>query len=50
MLPKDELLFWTSEWRQLEEQSMKELSERREAKEFPSFREFARWLLSTDED
>jgi undecaprenyl pyrophosphate synthase len=50
MIPRGELIFWTPEWRALEAESLRELSERAEPREFSNFRELARWLLSADEE
>lgn len=50
MIPEDELLYWTPEWRRLESESLKELKARTQSREFANFKEFANWLLDADED
>ena len=50
MVPEDELLFWTQEWRELEGRALAQL-QRGEFREFANFREMARHLLrGEDED
>jgi hypothetical protein len=50
MIPEEELLFWTPEWRELEGRSLGQLS-RGESRQFANFRDMARHLLrGEDED
>ncbi len=48
MIPEDELLLWTTQWRALVAEARDEVA-RGESVEFTNFRDLARWLLSEDD-
>lgn len=48
MIPEAELLFWTSEWRELEGRALGQLANG-EGREFANFRELAAWLLRAED-